>query len=146
MDLRMTHTFHHLFYHLVWSTKNREPLIAPAVEQDLYTYLSWKVPQLGGNLLEINGIEDHLHLLIQFPPKWPPAKIVKDLKGSSSHYLSHRGTSSIDFQWQEGYSIFSVGERETSFVRTYIQRQKQHHREGNLIDLWETTAPKWPTE
>lgn len=72
------------YYHLVWSTKNRLPLILPDFESQLFNYLIHKAAELDTNVLEINGIQDHIHLVLSIPPKNSVADVVKLLKGASA--------------------------------------------------------------
>lgn len=139
MESTLTHACHRLYFHLVWTTKNREPLIAPKVERVLYSFLLKKIRELETELLALNGTEDHLHFLVRLPPKMSPAKFVKDIKGSSSHFLSQKSGLNVVFKWQAGYGIFSVGVKEIPFVRTYIQKQKEHHKSGNTIEELEVS-------
>ncbi|MBI1909794.1 MAG: IS200/IS605 family transposase [Deltaproteobacteria bacterium] len=133
----MTRSYHRLFYHLVWSTKNREPFIQPEVEKRLYPFLRKKTVELNGVFLEMNGIEDHLHLLVQLPPTQNLARFMKDLKGSSSHYLTNTSGLGVDFKWQVGYGVFTVSEDVIPRIRQYIRNQKEHHREGSTLGEWE---------
>ena len=142
MELRHGHAHHRIYHHLVWSTKNREPMITPIVELILHSFLMDKASDLGAEILAVNGMEDHIHLLVRLAPKQSPAKFVKDLKGSSSHLLNHaidghQINSVAAFQWQPGYSAFSVSEKDLPTVRAYIRNQKRHHRGKRLVENWE---------
>lgn len=140
MYFHRSHAFHKLFYHIVWTTKNRELLITSPLEERLYAYLRKKIYELEGNLIALNGIEDHLHLLVQLAPKNSPSKFVKDIKGSSSHFLTHEVGPDSCFKWQQGYAIFSVGEREVPKIRAYIEKQKEHHQSKTTEAKWEYKA------
>ncbi|HEX5038207.1 MAG TPA: IS200/IS605 family transposase [bacterium] len=145
MDLRRTHAHHRIYHHLVWSTKKREPLLTPFVEMVVHSFLIDKTQSLGAEILAINGMEDHVHLLVRLAPKQNISKFVKDLKGSSSHFLNevlegHRVESVMVFQWQPGYAVFSVGEKDLSIVGSYIRKQKEHHRKRQLVEEWESTS------
>ncbi|MBI2980866.1 MAG: IS200/IS605 family transposase [Deltaproteobacteria bacterium] len=139
MEPTLTHTCHRLYFHLIWTTKNRELLISTDVEKALYPFLLQKTRELGAQLLALNGTDDHLHFLVKLPPKMAPAKFVKDIKGSSSHFLSQKSGLNVVFKWQAGYGIFSVGTKEIPFIRAYIQKQKEHHKSGKVIGEFETT-------
>lgn len=145
MDLRRTHAHHRIYHHLVWSTKKREPLITPLIEMLLHTFLIDKAQSLGAEILAVNGVEDHVHLLARLAPRQSPSKFVKDLKGSSSHFLNevlvgHGVDSVVVFKWQQGYAAFSVGEKDLPIVRSYIRKQKDHHRVRQLVPEWELPA------
>ncbi|MEO1623137.1 MAG: IS200/IS605 family transposase, partial [Cyanobacteria bacterium J06632_3] len=77
-----------LYYHLVWSTHERLPLITPKREAALYRYCNNKADALGAHLYAIDGIDNHVHLIVSIPPKIAIAEFVRRIKGSSSHYLN----------------------------------------------------------
>jgi putative transposase len=77
-----------LFYHLVWATQERQPLISPAHEKILYPHIKGKVDFLECQLHAIGGIEDHIHLIVSIPPKLSIADFAKRIKGSSARYLN----------------------------------------------------------
>jgi len=118
--------FWRLYYHLVWATKNREPLIQPDIEERLYAYLIHKATELGVYVYAVNGWRDHVHLIVAIPPKHAIAEVVKQLKGASSHDLN-LGNRPDQFAWQRGYGALSLGERQRSDAVAYVQDQKAHH-------------------
>lgn len=85
----------------------------------------------------IGGTEDHVHVLAAVRPAVSPADFVKQLKGSSSRFISLEFDR--PFEWQEGYGVFSVSEQNVPEVRAYIENQKQHHAKGTFTDEWEQT-------
>ena len=117
--------FWRLYYHLIWGTKNREPLIEQTVEPRLYGYIVNKAKELGVHVSAIGGCCDHVHLVVSIPPKLSVAYVVKCLKGSSSHQISE--ATQRDFAWQRGYGILSLGERQKATAIAYVQNQKEHH-------------------
>jgi len=124
--------YQELFYHMVWATKLRTPLIKPAVEKDLHTYISRKVEELRGTVIAVDGTDDHVHLLATIPPAIAVAEFIMKVKGSSSHFMTHSKHIS-EFQWQKGYGVISLSRKAVSFVRDYIRNQKKHHAEGTVI-------------
>ena len=123
----MPHTFTNLRYHLVFSTKNRNPLIAPAIREELYCYLGGIIREHGGLLMEIGGIEDHVHILASLRPRFAVSEMLQKIKGNSSSWLNKEKLSNQHFGWQTGYAAFSVSESQVACVRRYIQRQQEHH-------------------
>ncbi|MGB8648871.1 MAG: IS200/IS605 family transposase [Anaerolineae bacterium] len=119
--------FWRLYYHLVWATKNREPLIQPEIEKRLYAYIVHKAAELDCYVYAINGWHDHLHLVLSIPPKHSVADVVKHLKGSSSHDLNLAEGMNHEFAWQRGYGALSVGERQRAIAEAYVANQKTHH-------------------
>ena len=127
-----------LYYHLIWSTKERQPLITTDIEAQLYEYMIGKTDSLHCITHAIGGIENHLHLVVSIPPKLSIAEFVKGVKGSSSHYVNSQITDSqIKFAWQRGYGVFSLGQKKLDTAIDYVVNQKQHHRDGSLIPLLE---------
>ena len=124
-----------LFYHFVWTTKNREPLLVSDVEPHVYRCLRADAKEMYAPLCVVGGIEDHVHVLAAFRPAMSPAGFVQQLKGSSSHLVTH--VLKRPFEWQEGYGVFSVSESNVERVIEYIRNQKQHHAKNTLIEEWE---------
>jgi putative transposase len=118
--------FWRLYYHLIWPTKHREPVLSAAVEARLYPYLVSKAAENGLYVYAINGWFDHIHMVVAIPPKYAVADIVKRLKGASSHYLTG-DVGMRNFAWQRGYGALSVGERQRAVAEAYVLNQKRHH-------------------
>ncbi len=116
-----------LYYHLVWTTKDRAPFIQPDAERRLYPYMVNKAAELGVYVYAINGWYDHVHLVVAIPPKPAVAHVVKMLKGASAHDLNHAGGLEQQFAWQRGYGALRVGERQRFIAQAYVVGQKEHH-------------------
>ena len=126
-----------LFYHFVWATKNRERWLTPDIEPNVYRFLHAEANKLYVPLFVIGGVEDHIHILAAVRPAISPAEFTKQLKGSSSRFISLEFKR--PFEWQEGYGVFSVSERDVPRVINYIEHQKEHHARAAAIDEWEQT-------
>jgi len=125
-----------LFYHLIWATKGREPLITPAIEPALYRFLRARAnKRFAVSLFVIGGMPDHVHILTSLSPNTALADFVQDLKGSSSYFVTEE--LGIPFQWQRGYGVFSISEQDVPRVVAYVRRQKTHHARGDWIPAWE---------
>ncbi len=135
----MAGTFSRLLYHVVFSTKYRTPFIDPKVRTELYPYLEGIVRNLGGWLLALGGMPDHVHLLIRLKPDMPVSDLVRDLKANSSKWIHEQKGLPADFAWQKGYAAFTVSESQEGAVRSYIRNQEKHHRritfEEELVSL-----------
>ena len=127
-------TFWRLYYHLTWATQNREPLIQPDMEEQLYAYLVRKAAELDVYIYAVNGWYDHSHLVAAIPPKQAVAEVVKHLKGASAHYVNH-DMHAAHFQWQRGYGALTLGEKQKSAAIAYVQGQKQHHQQ-HTTNAW----------
>ncbi len=124
-----------LFYHFIWATKNRASLLTPELEPHVQRYSMSKANDLGAMMFAINGVEDHLHIVAALPPRISPADFAKRLKGSSSRFVSK--AFDVPFAWQEGYGVFSVSESDLQKVVSYVNDQKEHHRQQTLVAAWE---------
>ena len=134
--------FCQLYYHLVWSTKNREPLIKTAYEQLLYASIQGKVKQLRCICYAIGGNENHIHLVLAVPPHLPITEVVKQIKGSSSYSFNKQASTSDKFYWQKEYGAFSLGRKQLEKAVEYVRHQKEHHAAGSLIEVLERTTDR----
>ena len=121
----MSHTYSNLLYHVVFSTKDRTPLIATQIRPELFAYLGALVKELKGIPIIINGIDDHVHMLISLPPTVSPSDAMRFIKANSSRWMSER--TGVDFGWQKGFGIFSVSRSGVQAVMEYIRDQEIHH-------------------
>ncbi len=113
-----------LYYHLVWATKERQPLINKEREAKLYGYIISKADELDSIIHGINGIENHIHLVASIPPKISISDFVQKIKGSSTHYINHLNTVEDMFGWQRGYGVFSLGRKQLEKAVIYVKNQK----------------------
>lgn len=113
--------------HLVFGTKNREPMISAEWMENLHAYLGGTVRGLGAVAMEIGGISDHVHILMGIKATHRLSDMVRDIKSESSRWV-HERTGRKDFSWQNGYGAFTVSPSHCDTVRTYIQNQAVHHR------------------
>jgi REP element-mobilizing transposase RayT len=117
----MANTYTCLYYHIVFSTKNRLPLITPEMEPRLWAYVGGIARKHHLTALQIGGIEDHLHALMMAPPTFAPSQIVQFLKGDSSKWIHEEFPHLRDFRWQDGYGAFTVSKSNLAGVIDYIQ-------------------------
>ena len=132
-ESHLAHTFSNLLYHVVFGTKDREPSIDAELRSDLHAYLGGIVRELHGTAVIINGTADHVHALLKFPPAVALADAIRVIKTNSSKWV-HQKHRRGKFAWQAGYSAFSVSESGAAAVRTYIERQEEHHRTRSFTD------------
>jgi len=123
-----------LLYHLVFSTKDRRPLIADAYQARLYDYIGGTVRKLGGISLALNGTEDHVHLLAKLRPDTALSDVLRDLKANSSGWMHNLFPELKEFSWQRGYGAFTVSQSNVEEVANYIARQKEHHARVSFRD------------
>jgi|SRR5262245_71909 len=124
----MANTYTALFYHVVFSTKNRVELIKPDIEERIWAYVGGIARNHKMTAIQIGGVEDHLHTLIMAPPTLAPFEIAKYLKGESSKWIHEEFPILRDFAWQDGYGAFTVSKANVPAVVNYIQNQRMHHQ------------------
>ncbi|HJZ81491.1 MAG TPA: IS200/IS605 family transposase [Pyrinomonadaceae bacterium] len=130
----MGHSYTNLLYHIVFSTKDRRPLITPDYEVRLYDYIGGTIREPGGISLALNGTEDHLHLLAKLRPDRALSDALRKLKANASGWMHRVFPRLEDFTWQQGYAAFTVSQSNVQEVRRYIARQKHHHQNISLRD------------
>ena len=130
----MSDSYTNLLYHIVFSTRDRRPLITPDYEVRLYDYIGGTIRDLGGISLALNGAEDHLHLLAKLRPDRALSDVLRKLKANASGWM-HRVFPRLDnFTWQRGYGAFTVSQSSAREVSKYIARQKEHHQKTSFRD------------
>jgi REP element-mobilizing transposase RayT len=125
----MGHSYCSVYLHLVFSTKERRPLIPPPKQRLLHRYLAGIATNHNMKALEAGGMQDHIHLLISLSPDMAVAKAVNVLKSNSSKWMRAQVRG---FAWQEGYAAFSVSVSALEDVAEYIRNQEQHHRKRDF--------------
>jgi REP element-mobilizing transposase RayT len=124
----MPNTYTSLHYHIIFSTKNREPWLVPDIEQRIWEFIGGIARTHKMTALQIGGVEDHIHALITAPPTIAPAQIAQHLKGESSKWIHEEFRTLRGFAWQDGYGGFTVSKSNIPEVIRYIQNQREHHR------------------
>lgn len=126
-------TYLGLHYHLIFSTKNREPVITTHMLPLLHQYLGGIILGLGGEPRGIGGTSDHVHLLVALKSTHCLADFMRELKKASSTWMHDKGKQRT-FAWQEGYCAITVSPSGRKAVRDYIARQEEHHRVKSFRD------------
>lgn len=124
----MPRTYTQLLNHVVFSTKERRPLLTPELRDRLFPYMSGIIRNLDGLCLGVNGVADHVHLLVIMPASMSPSAFVGKLKSNSSKWVHETFREHWRFAWQAGYSAFSVSPSQKQGVLDYIASQEEHHR------------------
>ena len=138
----MARSYTNLIYHIIFTTKDRRPTITTEREQRLYAYIGGVIRGLGGILLCVNGVADHLHLLVKLRPDKSISDVLRELKSNSSGWMHNVFPDAVDFSWQSGYGAFTVSESQIEVVANYIARQKEHHRKESFEDEFVTMLEK----
>ncbi|OUS10439.1 hypothetical protein A9Q93_12860 [Nonlabens dokdonensis] len=121
-----------LYIHLVFITKHRDFMIMENVELKLHKFLREKMEELEIIPLMINGMPDHLHILLKMPAKITVSYIAQQLKGTSSRFMNELSGNQGIFEWSRGYGAFTVSKKDVTMISNYIKNQKEHHKSGTL--------------
>ena len=124
----MAHTFTHILTHIVFSTKDRAPLLDADLKPRLFAYMGGIIRELGGQVILINGPTDHVHVLTTFPARISLSDFMRDLKAISSGWVHKEIPARRNFAWQAGYGAFAVSHSNLESVKEYIRTQEEHHR------------------
>jgi len=142
----MASTHLSLHYHIIFSTKDRAPIIAPAWRDRLHAYMGGVIRNLDGVPEAIGGVVDHVHLLIGLRASARLSDVVRDLKSVSSRWV-HDEVGDRGFCWQEGYGAFTVSASQVDVVRDYIAEQESHHQKRTFqeeyLELLKRTGVKY---
>ena len=130
----MSKSYTNLIYHIVFATKGRRPTITPERQARLYEYIGGIVRKLGGILLAINGMADHIHILVKLRPDRSVSDVMRDLKANSSGWMHDVFPDASDFSWQRGFGAFTVSTSQVEGVKRYIAEQQIHHAEKVFED------------
>jgi REP element-mobilizing transposase RayT len=123
-----------LLYHIVFSTKGREPWIAATIRPRIHQYLGGAIRKENGIALIVNGTADHVHILAKLRQDKALSKLIGELKANSSGWISRTFEGTAGFAWQEGYGVFTVSESQVPKVRHYIEKQEEHHRSVSFLE------------
>ncbi len=130
----MPQSLSRILIHLVFSTKNREPILTSAVMAELHPYLAGTLDNIQCPSLQVGGVGDHVHMLFGLSRTRTIAEVVEALKTSSSKWLKGKAPDLTNFHWQSGYGAFSVSQSDAETVVAYIRNQEQHHQKMSFQD------------
>ena len=146
MQTQMGHTYSSHIYHIVFSTKERRPFIQNDVRDQLRPYICGIAANTDGQILCINGTEDHVHLLTRIRLTMPVPTFVRTIKANSSRWVSKAFPRLQAFTWQAGYASFTVSKSASPDVADYIDRQAEHHRKMTFAEELATLLRKHEVE
>ena len=124
----MSGSFTALFYHIVFSTKDRRPLLHRETAPRIHEYLGGIMLGMGGISIKVGGATDHIHVLGSISKTLAIASAIRDLKADSSKWIHKTFPALRDFAWQQGYGAFSISVTGLDAVKRYIEHQEEHHR------------------
>ncbi|MGO2357075.1 IS200/IS605 family transposase [Mesonia sp.] len=123
----MANTYTQLYFHIVFAVKGRNNLISINWEEELYKYITGIISNKNQKLMIVNGMPNHIHLLIGTKPNCNLSDLVRDLKANSSKWINEKRFVRGKFEWQRGFGAFTVSQSGVSNVIKYIKNQKEHH-------------------
>jgi REP element-mobilizing transposase RayT len=124
----MANTYSQIYIQTVFAVESRLSLIRPEFKEELYKYMTGIIKNQGQKLIAINGMTDHVHILIGLRPSMALADLVKEIKADSTNFINKNKWVRGRFSWQEGYGAFSYGHSQLDKIIHYIQNQEKHHR------------------
>jgi len=132
-------TYSQLYIHVVFSVKGRQALLSPDWRKELFSYISGIISAKGHQSIIVNGVADHVHILLGMKPSIALSDIVRDIKNNSSKFITEKKWTRNRFEWQTGYGAFSYSHSQLSKIYRYIQDQERHHQKRSFkeeyIDL-----------
>jgi putative transposase len=133
----MRSTFNQIYIHCIWATWDRLPIITPDIQEAVYSVIIKECRELKCQPIAIGGVSDHIHLLTHFSTTVTICELLKQIKGSSSHFINYEIKPNSFFKWQGSYSAFTVSHNALDPLVHYIKNQEQHHRQKSLVSDWE---------
>ncbi len=124
----MAQSLANILVHVIFSTKNRARFIDAEIEDELYPYLASICRACDSPSHAVGGVEDHVHIALTLGRSISVAKLLAEIKASSSKWIKTKGPLYASFAWQNGYGAFSIGQSQLPALRRYIANQKEHHR------------------
>ncbi len=122
----------YLFVHVLWSVYQREALLSKPVRKVLFAHMQKDGEERGLKIVAVNGVEDHIHCLIQLMPSQNLVQVVKSIKSGSSRWLNENKFLVTAFEWEEGYAAYSVSPSGLKQVIDFIGRQEEYHKSKTL--------------
>jgi len=130
----MANTYTQIYIQYVFAVQNRISLINESWQPDLYKYMSGIIEKHENKLYSINGMPDHVHILISMNPKESPSDLMFNVKRSSSLWINDNKLCAGRFSWQEGFGAFSYGKSQIPMIVQYIENQQLHHKKQTFIN------------
>ena len=139
----MANTYTQIYIQVVFAVQGRQCLIEPDHKEEIYKYITGIVTNQGQKMLQINGMADHVHLLIGMKPNIALSDLVRDVKASSSKFINEKRWIKGRFNWQEGFGAFSYGHSQLDRVIQYIRNQEMHHQQNSFKNEYLTLLRKF---
>ena len=142
----MANTYTQIHIQFVYAVKFRESIIGKDWKDELYKYTTGIIQENNHKLIAINGMSDHIHILIGMRPTQSISDLIQDVKGCSSKWINKKGILKGKFEWQEGYGAFSYGKSQVNDVVNYIINQESHHKKITFLEEYQDFLEKFEVE
>lgn len=142
----MAGTFSQIYIQIIISVKNREALIHASWEDELYKYITGIITKKGQKLIAINGMPDHVHILIGMKPTCCLSDLMREIKKSSNTFIKEKKFVKSKFEWTSGFGSFSYSHSALSSVVKYINNQKEHHKKVNFREEYKEFLEKFEVD
>ena len=142
----MANTYYQLYYHVVFAVSSREATIMESWREELYKYITGAVRNQKCELIAIGGMADHVHLLVQIPPKISISSFVQSIKIQSTNWINEKHFCKGKFGWQEGYGAFTASRSHVLQIKNYIFNQKSHHKQKAFLEEYITMLEGYGVE
>ena len=126
-----------IYLHLIWSIQDGSPVISRNMERPIYRCIVNQINKLGCQVLAINGVMDHIHLVVKMKSTVPISILVKHAKGVCTKFINEELSVSGKFRWRSGYGAFSISRWDVPMIINYVKRQKVHHNVGSILECLE---------
>jgi REP element-mobilizing transposase RayT len=127
-------TYTQILYHIVFATKDRQPVLSDSRRDELFMYMNGVIKNSGCRPVWVNGVKDHVHILLSLRPTVALADLVKDIKVASAVWIKQGRVFPNFFAWQEGYGAFTYSLREEPDLIAYAKAQEEHHRKRTFLE------------
>lgn len=144
--MNVPNTYSQLYVQIIFAVKGRESIILPIWEDQLFKYITGIVSNKGQKLIAINGMPDHIHILIGLKPSCQLSDLVREIKKASNSWINEKGFVKGRFAWQSGYGAFSYSNSSLQHVINYIKNQKKHHSKKSFKEEYTTFLQKFEVD
>jgi len=124
----MANTYRKIYLQIIFAVKNRNALLHKSWRPELFQYIAGIINQRKHYSLAVNGVQDHIHMFLDYNGHELIEDLVREIKKSSNSYIKDKNLSPFKFEWQSGYGVFSHGYREKDAIINYVKNQEEHHR------------------
>ena len=139
----MPDTYTQLYIHIIFSVKERTPLIKDSFRKELFADIGGIIKNKGQKPISINGTADHIHILVGIKPDKSISELVREIKSNSSKYVNEKKFIPVKFHWQKGFGAFTYSHSQLTSVINYIMRQEEHHKQKGFEEEYKEFMKKF---